>query len=86
MELNNLNMIEKDVIDYNLHTSHTSKTSKIPDISSLNKEQFDNYKNLLYKKYNILTKIYKIPKLDINEPFIVTHNKYYRYINLLNDK
>ena len=85
MELNNLDMIEKDVIDYN-YTSNTSKTLHIPDISSLNKEEFDNYKDLLYKKYNILTKIYKIPKLDINEPFIVTHNKYYRYINLLNDK
>ncbi len=88
---NNLNIIE-DVIDYNYtknisHISHISHISPhIPNISTLNQEQFENYKNLLYKKYNILCKIYKIPKLDINEPFEKIHTKYYIYINLLNDR
>lgn len=75
--------IQKDIIDYNYIDK---KKINLPDISLLNREQFENYKNLLYKKYNILSKLYKIPKLDVNEPFEKIHISYYAYINLLDDK
>jgi hypothetical protein len=83
MELNNL-----DIIDGLTSLSSLSNLQSgcpcLHDISSLNQEEFENYKNLLYKKYNILSKIYKIPKLDITEPFEKIHTKYYIYVNLLN--
>ncbi len=59
---------------------------RFPNLSSYNEEELKNYKYLLYKKYLILSTIYEIPKLNIDEPLKITQIKYYTYINLIQEK